>query len=197
MYSEKEIIEGLRNGNENAYKYLYQQQYKILCIVAYEYVKDELVSEMIVSDVIFTIWRNRESLLINTSLRNYLIKSVCNRCVNYCKQMERQNMMRQHILEKNEKEQNDYENNQENPLVFLIEKELDLKINECIDALPALTRRIFCLSRFDDLKYAEIADQTGVSVDVVKYHIKSALSQLRIKLKDYLITILILLLSFV
>ena len=194
MDSEKEIIKGLRKGNEDAYKYLYQKQYKMLCFVACEYVNDKLVSEMIVSDVIFTIWRNRESLIINTSLRNYLIKAVCNRCLNYCTQIERQKMMQQHIWEKTEKDQFDFDNSQENPLTLLIEKELDTKINKYIDELPELTRRIFCLSRFENLKYKEIAYQADVSIDVVKYHIKSALTHLRIKLKDYLITALIVLL---
>lgn len=56
----------------------------------------------------------------------------------------------------------------------------------CINNLPALTRRIFCLSRFENLKYEEIAQEVNVSVNVVKYHIKSALSHLREELKDYL-----------
>jgi len=77
-------------------------------------------------------------------------------------------------------------NTPDNPLSQLIEKELEKKIDNSIEALPEQTRKIFCMSRFENKKYEEIAHETGVSVDVVKYHIKSALAQLRTKLKEYL-----------
>ena len=40
MNTEYEIIEGLKAGHEEAYKYIYERQYKILCIIAKEYVDD-------------------------------------------------------------------------------------------------------------------------------------------------------------
>ncbi|MDR3261040.1 MAG: RNA polymerase sigma-70 factor [Tannerella sp.] len=193
---DTEIIEGLKTGREKAYKYLYEHHYKMLCVVAYELVNDSPVAEMIVSDVIFAIWQNRESLTIRSSLRNYLIKSVRNRCLNYLAQTERQSLMRQHVESEIITESENYENSPDNPLTNLIEKELEQKINACIEALPAQTRQIFCLSRFSCLKYEEIANRTGVSVDVVKYHIKSALTRLRADLKDYLTILFIFLLSF-
>jgi RNA polymerase sigma-70 factor (ECF subfamily) len=159
----------------------------MLCFVAFGYVNDTFVSEMIVSDVIFDLWKNRKSLDISSSLRNYLIRSIRNRCLNYLAQSERQQALRMHIGEKIELEQIDEINTPDNPLTQLIEKELEKKIDDSIEALPELTRKIFCLSRFENRKYDEIAREMNVSVDVVKYHIKSALAQLRTKLKDYLI----------
>ncbi len=191
MNTEKEIVDGLKNGHEEAYKYLYQHDYKILCIVACEYVKDAVVAEMIVSDIIFAIWQNRSSLEINSSLRSYLLKSVRNRCLNYLGHTERQYALRQRVGESIEMKQSNHENNADNPLTQLIEKELDIKINSCIELLPEQTRRIFCLSRFNNMKYEEIARETGVSVDVVKYHIKSALTRLRADLKDYLMALIV------
>ncbi len=191
MNLETDIVKGLKAGHDTAYRYLYEHHYKILCTVAFEYVNDALTSEMIVSDVIFAIWKSRESLEINTSLRNYLVKSVRNRCLNYIAHSERQHALRHHVEKKIETEQANDANSPDNPLTQLIEKELDKKINDSIEALPEQTRRIFCLSRFSDMKYEEIANETGVSVDVVKYHIKSALVRLRTSLKDYLAILLI------
>ncbi|MDR1171067.1 MAG: RNA polymerase sigma-70 factor [Bacteroidales bacterium] len=193
MNLETDIVKGLKSGCDTAYRHLYEHYYKLLCTVAFEYVGDAFVSEMIVSDVIFAIWQSRESIEINISLRNYLIKSVRNRCLNYLAHSERQHVLRNHVGKKIETEQANDTNNPDNPLTQLIEKELDRKINESIEALPEQTRRIFCLSRFNDMKYEEIARETGVSVDVVKYHIKSALVRLRAALKDYLTVLLILL----
>lgn len=186
MDQDEEIVKGLKAGSDSAYKYLYDHQYKMLCVVACELVHDTMVSEMIVSDVIFAIWKNRESLEINTSLRNYLIKSVRNRCLNYLAQSERQHAMRDYIGKQIETEQMNDENSDNNPLTQLIVKELDKEIDDSIKALPELTRQIFCMSRFEEMKYGEIAQKMDVSIDVVKYHIKTALAKLRVALKDYL-----------
>ena len=188
---DTDIVKGLKAGSDAAYRYLYEHHYKMLCVVACELVHDTMVSEMIVSDVIFAIWKNREMMEINTSLRNYLIKAVRNQCLNYLAQSRRQQAMRDYMGKKIEIEQGDDENSHNNPLTQLIEKELDKKINDSIEALPELTRRIFCMSRFDDLKYEEIAQEIDVSVDVVKYHMKTALAKLRVALKDYLTLVLV------
>jgi len=187
MMVESDIVRGLQAGENSAYKYLYQHYYNMLCTMACEFVHDTMVSEMIVSDVIFAIWKNRTSLEINSSLRNYLVRSVRNRCLNYRAQTERRQTLPIDMDKLNEIEQSCDTDSAANPLTQLIEKELDKKINESIETLPDQTRKIFCLSRFDNKKYGEIAQQLGVSVDVVKYHIKSALAQLRVMLKDYLI----------
>ena len=151
MNTEYEIIEGLKAGYEEAYKYIYDRQYKILCIIAKEYVDDTFTAEMIVSDVIFALWKNRKEIDINLSLRSYLIKAVRNRCLNYLAQLNKREDVRSHIGNLLEKEQIHYEEQHGYPLSNLIEKELDVKINNCINNLPALTRRIFCLSRFENL----------------------------------------------
>ena len=97
MNTEYEIIEGLKAGYEEAYKYIYDRQYKILCIIAKEYVDDTFTAEMIVSDVIFALWKNRKEIDINLSLRSYLIKAVRNRCLNYLAQLNKREDVRSHI----------------------------------------------------------------------------------------------------
>lgn len=194
--TEESIIKGLSEGKETAYKYLYDTHYKALSIFAYQYVNDTFVAETIVGDIIFHLWQNRREIIILQSLRNYLLTAVKNRCLNYLEQQKRIENLTEHMAEQMETKQKNYEDQPEYPLSTLLEKELDVKINNALNALPQLTRKIFMLSRFSDLKYQQIAHETGVSVDVVKYHIKSALSHLRTELKDYLITILVFFMLF-
>jgi len=191
MNREADIIIGLQAGSDSAYEYLYKHYYKMLCTVAFERVRDTLVSEMIVSDVIFALWKNRQTLEIHASLRSYLLKSVHNRCLNYIAQSERQQALLDELSQKIASEQACDANSPDNPLTLLIENELETKINGSIEALPDQTRRIFCMSRFDEMTYDEIAYETGVSVDVVKYHIKRALARLRNALKDYLMVLIV------
>ena len=52
-------------------------------------------------------------------------------------------------------------------------------INVAIEDLSPKCREAFLLSRYNQLKYKEIADVMGISVKTVEIHISKALSQLR------------------
>ena len=77
--TEKLIVEQLKNGNEDAYKYIYDYHYVLLCHVANQYLNDNFLSETIVGDVIFHLWEIRETLNITISIttvqRNFPIES--------------------------------------------------------------------------------------------------------------------------
>lgn len=187
-YYEEQIVEGVKAGKDKAFRELYDVYYRRLFCIARQYLQDEFIAETIVSDVFFHLWESRKSLLIQTSLNAYLIRSVRNYSINY--------------LQKNYVEKEVSLNNIDitSPLLFLsddyplgrlMEKELAQKIHEEINALPEETRRVFILSRIEELKHEEIATKLNISVNTVKYHIKQALSVLRERLKDYLISIII------
>lgn len=196
MNDDKPIIIGLSRREEEAFKYIYDTYYKTLCIIAFQYVNDKFTAETIVSDVIFNIWQNNDKIIEVYSLRNYLIKAVRNCSLNYLKHQEHQNYLKNQIKEQIDQKEYYYEKQSEYPLSNILEKELSLKIKSILDSMPELTRKIFKLSRFSNLKYTEIAQVTGVSVDTVKYHIKSALLLLRQKLKGEILFIIGLFLFF-
>lgn len=60
------------------------------------------------------------------------------------------------------------------PEAQLLIVETLLRIDACLAALPALTRRIFLSSQLDGLVYADIAEQMGVSLPTVKRHMSQA-----------------------
>ncbi|MBK7571429.1 MAG: sigma-70 family RNA polymerase sigma factor, partial [Bacteroidetes bacterium] len=59
-------------------------------------------------------------------------------------------------------------------------------IHVAIESLPEQCRLVFKLSRFEELKYAEIAEQLGISIKTVENHMGKALKIMREQLKDYL-----------
>lgn len=67
-----------------------------------------------------------------------------------------------------------------------LQNELQEQIHRAIESLPEQCRIIFKLSRFDELKYAEIAEHLGISIKTVENQMGKALKVMREKLKDYL-----------
>jgi RNA polymerase sigma-70 factor (ECF subfamily) len=72
-------------------------------------------------------------------------------------------------------------------------KELESKIRSALNDLPEQCRTIFQLSRFEELRYREIADRLGLSVKTVENQMGKALKIMRIKLADFLVLVWIIL----
>ena len=183
---EHELIEGLKNGDNWAYKQIYDCHYVSLCNTAFAFLKDDFLAQTLVDDLIIHIYEKRETLLITTSLRSYLVRSVRNRCLNYL-QLKRQkveiNFSDMGATDDwlfSISDPNDY------PLAMLLEKELEKEVHQAIKKLPDECRAVFEKSRFEEKKYEEIAAEMNISVNTVKYHIKNALSRLRNELGKYL-----------
>jgi RNA polymerase sigma-70 factor (ECF subfamily) len=71
-----------------------------------------------------------------------------------------------------------------------IVNELEQKIKETIDLLPPERRKVFMMSRYEGLKYREIAEELNISIKTVENQMYQALSFMRENLKDYLPLIL-------
>lgn len=190
--AEQLIVEQLKSGREEAYRYLYKHHYVPLCHVAEELVNDAFLAETLVGDVIFHLWEVRKNLDIRMSLRSYLVRAVRNRCLDYLDSRKHRHEIAFSKLEENELLERRYILSDDYPLGSLLEKELDHEIHRAIRHLPDECRRVFVKSRFEEKKYEEIARELGISVNTVKYHIKNALSILCKELDKYLLLCLFL-----
>lgn len=190
--TDENIIDYLQKGEEDAFRYIYDKYYGYLCAVAKGYLCDNDMAETVVEDVIYNIWEIREKLNIHTSLHSYLIRSVKNRAINYLQQEYIAKEVSVNSLQDYTDIESFYFIEEEHPLEKILETELESAIATAIDNLSEECRKAFVMSRYHDMKYEEIAAQMGISVNTVKYHIKNALSRLRIDLKDYLMVLLLL-----
>ena len=71
LLTDDELTELLRQGNESAFTYIYNQHWDKLYYVAYRLLKDTNAAEEIVQDVFMALWNKRESLTIQ-SINPYL-----------------------------------------------------------------------------------------------------------------------------
>ena len=68
----------------------------------------------------------------------------------------------------------------------LEQKEIEEALEKGLDSLDPPLREVFVLSRYHELKYAEIAKMLGVSIKTVEARLSRALQILQDKLKDFL-----------
>jgi RNA polymerase sigma-70 factor, ECF subfamily len=191
-YSNQQLINNIKNGDIAAFEELYSKYYVFLCLIAEHIVRNPSDAEEIVSDVFVKFWNIREKTEINTSIKSYLVKAVHNTSINYIEKARNRNKITDSL------DSSDYELlawDSDYPLGQLYEKEIMNILDNGIESLPDACRQIFLLSRNEDLKYSDIADKLGISINTVKTQMKIALSRLREMLKDYLIILLIVILK--
>jgi len=69
----------------------------------------------------------------------------------------------------------------------LFSSEIHEIVRQTLAEMPAQTRRIFEMSRFENRRNAEIAAELNLSIKTVEFHIGKVLKVLRVRLKDYLL----------
>ena len=183
---DAQLINGIRKGDHDTFRSIFDHYYALMCSIAYEYVEDYHLSQNIAEDVMLSIWEKRELLNISTSVKSYLLTSVHNKSIDYLRSYSREAEVVS--FESEIGSSSCYIPDQE-MFEQIILSELEDKIEDIIREMPEECRKVFLLSRYGDKSYAEIADELNISVNTVKYHIKKALSLLREELKDYILAI--------
>jgi RNA polymerase sigma-70 factor (family 1) len=186
--TDPEIVSAIRIGDEVAFEKTFRKYYERLCHYATSLLKEEDEAEEIVQTVFLTIWEKRADLEITLSLKSYLYRAVHNHCLNRFKHAtvrEAHRTYTQHFIPQS------YESVSE----VIHANELEERIHAAVSTLPEQCQIAFRMSRFEELKYQEIANQLGISVKTVENQIGKALKILRNALAEYLPVILLFIVS--
>lgn len=169
--------------DDAAFEHLFKAHYKALHVYVNTMIRDEEMAEEIVQNRFMKFWEKRELLNIQTSVKAYLYKCVHNDTLNFLKHEKvkiRHQNFTMHSAQESEPASHRVELN-----------ELASKVHTAMEDLPEQCRLIFHMSRFEELKYREIADQLGLSIKTVETQMGKALRILRLKLVDFLVLLLL------
>lgn len=140
-----------------------------------KYIGDLDESKNLVHEVFISVWEKFEELPEDTNFRGYLYTSTRNRCLNYIRDQKK------HV---------DFNSVSDQEAVVedmsMEARELEKEIDLAINTLPEKCRLVFEMSRYEELKYAEIAQKMNISVKTVEAHMSKALSLLRKALANFL-----------
>lgn len=180
----------LKEGDITAFEMFFKTYYQPLCNYAYTFIQDKDEAEEIVQSAFLSVWEKRHSLDIKTSLKSYLYTMVRNTSLNVIKHEKIKQKYVGEALAVNER-------SYESVTQSVLSSELEERIHLAMEALPEQCRLVFKLSRFEELKYAEIAAQLEISVKTVENHMGKALKIMREQLKDYLPVLILLMSRFI
>ena len=184
-YYDIEILtRELKEGKEVAFDYLFRTRYKKLCRFAATFVVQFDVAEDIVQEVFEKIWKRTTQIDEGESIDSYLFVAVRNACFTFLK---------------NKQERVDLEDVKQN--LKISEEVVEFETPELnhlwgeIENLPLQCKVVFKLVVLEDMKYKDVADSLGISVNTVKSLKKSAYTSLRGQLKDPMLFLLFLLID--
>ena len=176
----------MSNAIVSSFNEIYTSYYKKSFFFAKSYVHDDLAAEDIASDSLIKLWEKLKTEKIDY-IEPLLLTILKNKALDYLKHEEVKRTAFESMADWHQQELSirisTLESCDPNEI---FSDEVESIIRETLKLLPEQTRRIFLLSRFENKSNKEIAEQMGVSIKGVEYHISKALKALRITLKDYL-----------
>ena len=175
------FAELLKQGNEEAYKKVFTTYYRALHQYAFTIIPDEAVAEETVQNVFFKLWMRKDKLDMLLSLKAYLYKSIHNECMDQLKKRKHLDLFASHVLHNNKNQVS-----AEDAGRRISMSELEKKLQKALNDLPGECRTIFKLSRFEGLRYQQIADHLGLSIKTVESQMGKALKRLRVSLAEFL-----------
>ena len=164
-----QLQELLPTAGEKAFEALFDRYWSRLYAYAYRIYGKEKICEDIVQEVFISLWEKPDVQKI-INLEAYLLRAVKYRIANHIRDL-RFTKVHDSILE-------------EIPTLpragqQLEFNDLEQRVHLEISKLPPRCRKVFMLSRFEDLSNSEIAQHLNISIRTVEKHISDALSHLR------------------
>lgn len=177
-------MELIRIHSEQKIKDLFDNHFHKLVFHSFKITNDYRQSEEIVQDVFVKIWQQSVQNNQISDYKSYLYRAVQNSSINYLRHIKIRQKYHEDVLKTNKDSEKPSEE-------YIIESENSSRIQSAINKLPENWKEALIMSKYDNLKYHEIADRMNISQKTVEKYISKALVFLRDELKDILISIII------
>jgi RNA polymerase sigma-70 factor (family 1) len=177
LLSDQELLNQCKLNDERAFNTLFDRYFKRLYNFGYGLIPDEDVAKEIAMDVMMRLWQKKGDLVLESELLPYLFRSIKNAVYNYWRKAK----IITHSLEVFEDSLQNSVPSADSNLEF---KELEKQYADFLNEMPEQRRKIFHLSRNENLTYAEIADQLNLSVHTVRNQMSSSVRYFRKHMGD-------------
>lgn len=173
-YCLPHIITGIRNRDRELFSWMFDRYSHTMYLIALDILKDHELARDIVQEAFLKVWEKSDTIDIQSSIKSYLFRTAANLAINKYKKESR--VVRHEELPATPEHNTPMENRAE-------EKEFEQYIHYAIDSLPPQCRRVFTLSRFNDMSPPDIAQHLNISINTVYTHLTMAIRIIKERLK--------------
>jgi RNA polymerase sigma-70 factor (family 1) len=185
-HTDEELLSLIKQDDEQAFTALFERHSKRMASLAYGKVNSLEITQEIVQDIFATIWERRHSLSIH-AFSSYLAVCVKYQAIGH---------LRSQIASK--KHTNLFKAFvkicEEDTLQKVELHDLEDALEKGVHQLPDKTQLVFRLNRFEGKSISEIADRLHLSEKAIKYHLSKSVRELRVHLRHFLVSCLLLML---
>ena len=172
LYDEKELFERVSNGDEAAFKIIFDLYKVKLYRYIFSVAKSEEIAEELVHDVFLKIWTNQQMLIQVDNPATYIYTIARNKTLDHLRKVAREKKLIDAVWNSMAGFHNDTQE--------LIEaNESDKLIKEAINGLSAQKQLIYQLSRNEGLNHEQIAQKLNISKSTVNNHLVEAIKQIK------------------
>ncbi len=183
--NEQQLFERLRNDDEAAFKVLFNDFYSKLYYFVFEFIPFKDTAENIVQDTLVTLWNKRKELKDDSNLTSYLFTVAKNNALKKLRDKKYSQKLFTNTIDVGELDLNAETLSTVDTSVCAF-MDIEQIIQETLAGLPPQCRKVFELSRFQEMKNREIAEELNISVKTVEKHISKGIKTFKVALKDYL-----------
>ena len=158
--TDYELLVLVSKGDQEAFQKLFYHYHHLIGGFVYKITGSRDMSEEIVQDVFIKIWIRRETLSEVTNFKSWLFTIAKNHTLNCIRELIKVRNLKKELSSLNESE-------------CEYDERMDL-IEQAIRKLPPQQQKVFMLSRFQHLKYNEIAKEMNISRETVKSYLHIA-----------------------
>jgi RNA polymerase sigma-70 factor, ECF subfamily len=183
--NEDEIIEKLRQGNENAFRELVGNYQRMVVNTCFGLLHNTDDAEDVAQDVFIEVFRSVENFRADSKISTWLYRIAVNRSLNFIRDNKKRKWFQSFddVVE-SKKEMLNQLNHQsaDDPESELENSQRAIILHEAIDSLPENQRVAFTLNKYEDLAYKEISEVMNLSISSVESLIHRAKKNLQKKL---------------
>jgi len=172
-HSEKLLVSELKNGNEKAFRSLFDLYHQDIYGYSISLLKSKEAAEENVQDVFMKVWLNRENLNLEQSFKSYIFTIARNQAFNVLNKAANDLVLKEEIFYESQKshEYGDYS---------IREADCKKLRKQAMKQLPPKRKEIFKMSRKKGMSYEEISQELGISINTVRNQMSKALESMRV-----------------
>ena len=178
LYNEKALLAQIIQGNEKAFRVVFDHYRDAIYSFALKIVQHEVIAEEIVQDVFVKIWTNRKGLSAVRNFADFLFIITRNHTLNSLRRLAKEKKLTIAATDQLPTEAISAE-------ATVLQRDYDRVLQQAIDRLPPQQKLVFTLSRLHGLSREEIAAQLNISAGTVKSHMKQAIRSIRSYFRNY------------